>query len=306
VARGFSAHDPAVRVAGVILNRVASPRHRAMAADAIAAMGLGVFGAVPRDGVATLPERHLGLVQAGEHAELEATLTRLADIAEAHLDLSAIVAAAAPLTFAAGSPSAGVAPPGQRIGLARDAAFSFVYPHLLAAWRAQGAEILPFSPLADETPPDEADVVWLPGGYPELHAGALAAATTYRAGLARFAATRPVHGECGGYMALGAALIDADGVRHEMAGLLGHTTSFARRRLHLGYRSARFTDGSPLGATRMRGHEFHYATLADAGPDAPLATLRDAAGTDLGPAGGRRGRVSGSFFHVIAPEAGDA
>jgi cobyrinic acid a,c-diamide synthase len=297
IAHGFRHYDPAVAIAGVILNQVASERHRRMAADAIAATGLPVLGAIPRDPALTLLERHLGLVQAAEHPALAAHLDRLADLAARHLDLDAILAAARPLRPGVPSRAGRIAPPGQRIALAQDAAFSFVYPHILTGWRAAGAEILPFSPLADDPPPPQADAAWLPGGYPELHAARLAAATRFRRGLHRFAATRPVHGECGGYMALGAGLVDADGQRHAMAGLLSHSTSFARRKLHLGYRVAQLTD-----ATRVRGHEFHYTTLADPGDDAPFATLFDAAGTPLGPAGGRRGHVSGSFFHLIATE----
>jgi cobyrinic acid a,c-diamide synthase len=299
VARGFQLHDPAVAIAGVILNQVASERHRRSAADAIAAIGLTVFGAVPRDAALTLPERHLGLVQAGEHPALAAHFDRLADAAERHLDLDAIHAAARAPCIGAPGVAARVPPPGQRIALARDAAFSFIYPHILAGWRAAGAEILPFSPLDDEAPPPDADAAWLPGGYPELHAGRLADGRRFQDGLRGFAENRPVHGECGGYMVLGAGLIDADGRRHAMTNLLSHVTSFAGRRLHLGYRSAVLADA---GATRIRGHEFHYSTLADAGDDAPYAALSDAAGTPLGPAGGRRGHVSGSFFHVIATE----
>jgi cobyrinic acid a,c-diamide synthase len=299
IARGFQLHDPAVAIAGVILNRVASERHQRTAADAIAAIGLKVFGAIPRDAALTLPERHLGLVQAGEHPTLTAHLDRLAGVAERHLDLDAILAAARPPAISAPSQAGRIAPPGQRVALARDAAFSFIYPHILAGWRAAGAEILPFSPLADEPPPPDADAVWLPGGYPELHAARLADAAHFRAGLHRFAETRPVHGECGGYMVLGAGLIDAEGRHHAMTNLLGHSTSFARRRMNLGYRTAVLTDA---GTTRVRGHEFHYTTLVDPGADAPYATLFDAAGTSLGPAGGRRGPVSGSFFHVIATE----
>ncbi len=297
VARGFAAHDPGVAIGGVILNRVGSERHRRMAADAIAAIGIPVLGGIPRDAALALPERHLGLVQAGEHPTLSAHLERLAETAERHLDLGAILDLARPLCLGSGTASGRIAPPGQRIALARDAAFSFVYPHILAGWRAAGADILPFSPLADEAPAADADAAWLPGGYPELHGAALAAASRFRGGLRRFAETRPVHGECGGYMALGMGLTDAEGRAHAMAGLLGHSTSFARRRLHLGYRVAVLEDGA-----RVRGHEFHYATLADPGGDASFADLFDAAGAALGPAGGRRGRVSGSFFHMIATE----
>jgi cobyrinic acid a,c-diamide synthase len=303
VARGFMLHDPAVRIAGVVLNRVASARHAAGIAPAMAALPLPVLGTIRRDQAIALPERHLGLVQAGEHGDLPTLLDRLATLAEEALDLDTILAAARP--FAAGAaPAAVLPPPGQRIAVAQDVAFAFAYPHLLAGWRQAGAEIVPFSPLADAAPGVDCDACWLPGGYPELHAARLAQAREFTDGMRRFAETRPVHGECGGHMVLGAALEDADGVTHPMLGLLGHATSFAKRRLHLGYREAVLLGDCALGRSGsvLRGHEFHYATECDAGRDAPLAALKDAVGKDLGPAGGRRGRVSGSFFHVIAPQ----
>ena len=302
VARGLAGHDPEVRVAGMLLNRVASERHRAFAADAIAALGLPVVGAIPRDPRLALPSRHLGLVQAGEHDDLAARLDGIADVVAGAVDLDAVVALAAPLDVTAPARPA-LPPPGKRIALARDAAFSFIYPHLLAGWRQAGAAITPFSPLADQPPPADCDCCWLPGGYPELHAARLAAAGTFRAGLAAFAATRPVHGECGGYMVLGQWLEDAEGVFHPMAGLLGHGTSFARRRLTLGYREARLIGAGPLGGegALIRGHEFHYATLAaPARDDARFAELRDGQGRDIGAGGSRRGLVSGTFFHAIA------
>jgi cobyrinic acid a,c-diamide synthase len=302
VVRGFATHDPAVRVAGVILNRVASERHRALVAAAIAALGVPVLGAVPRQATLALPERHLGLVQAREHPDLQALIDRLAAMAENHLDLDAIMASAAPLTIAAQLVAPAVAPPGQRIALAHDEAFSFVYPHLAAAWRRAGSQIIAFSPLADEPPPETADACWLPGGYPELFAEKLATARRFSDGLRRFAQTRPVHGECGGYMVLGESLEDAAGRHHAMTGLLGHATSFAKRKLHLGYRTARLLSDTVLGrrGALLRGHEFHYATLTSAGGDEPFAELADAEGGALGPAGGRRGHVTGAFFHAIA------
>jgi cobyrinic acid a,c-diamide synthase len=307
VLRGFATHDPAVRIAGVVLNRIGSERHRALVCDAIAALNtvapIPVLGAVPRTDALALPERHLGLVQAGEHESLPLWLDRLAALAEQHIDLDAVIAAAAPFSSApTWSTTAALPPPGQRIALARDQAFGFVYPHIVDGWRRAGAEIAAFSPLADELPPDDCDACWLPGGYPELHAGALAAASRFRAALARFAQTRPVHGECGGYMVLGQGLEDADGTRHAMTGLLGHATSFARRRLQLGYREARLLIDSPIGGAGsvVRGHEFHYATLISYGDDAPLAELTDGQGRTLGPSGGRRDRVTGTFFHAIA------
>jgi cobyrinic acid a,c-diamide synthase len=303
VVRGFLGHDPAVRIAGIVLNRVGSERHRALVADAITALSVPVFGALPRDATLTLPERHLGLVQADEHADLATRLDRLADVLQHHVDVDAIVANAVPLTLRAATEAPTLPSPGQRIALASDAAFTFIYPHILDGWRRAGAEIVFFSPLADEPPPENCDSCWLPGGYPELHAGALAAAQRFRAGLAQFAKTRTIHGECGGYMVLGDGLEDADGVRHAMMGLLGHATSFAQRKLHLGYREARLRFDSPVGSagTTWRGHEFHYARLIAAGNDEPFADLADGQGRPLGKAGGRRGHVTGTFFHAIAP-----
>jgi cobyrinic acid a,c-diamide synthase len=304
IARGFAAHDPAVKIAGVILNRTASERHRALVADAVSAVGLPVFGVLPRDAALALPERHLGLVQAAEHADLAALIEHLAETADRQFNLDAIVAAAAPLTFRSRRDNhAGfLPPPGQRVALAQDRAFSFVYPHVVEAWRSAGAEILPFSPLADEPPPERADCCWLPGGYPELHAQSLAAAQNFAEGLRRFAQTRPVHGECGGYMVLGQSIEDSAGHLYAMTGLLGHTTSFAKRKLHLGYREALLLSEGVLGpkGAHVRGHEFHYASLISAGDDEPFAELSDSEGRALGKGGGRRGRVSGTFFHAIA------
>jgi cobyrinic acid a,c-diamide synthase len=193
-------------------------------------------------------------------------------------------------------------PPGQRIALARDEAFSFIYPHVLQGWRETGAELVMFSPLANEKPPADCDVCWLPGGYPELHAGRIAAASLFLEGLRRFATSKPVHGECGGYMVLGRALTDAAGESHAMAGLLSVVTSFAKRKLQLGYRDARLLADGPLGRAgeKLKGHEFHYSTVLDPGVDDPFAEVGDAYGGVLQRSGGRRGLVSGSFFHVIA------
>lgn len=302
LVRGFAAHDPEVAIGGVVLNKVGSERHLRLVSDAIADLGVPVLGAIGRDASLALPERHLGLIQASEHGDLEARLGRLAELAESRLDLDGIIKLAAFPRIAAWQATVAIRPPGARIALARDDAFTFIYPHLISGWRREGAEIVPFSPLADEPPPEDCDFCWLPGGYPELHAGRLAAAHRFRAGLARFAATRKVHGECGGYMVLGESLEDGEGVSHAMAGLLGHSTSFARRRLHLGYRAARLLGDGPLGpqGSLVHGHEFHYATLAATGNDAPVAEITDARGRTLGRVGGRRGNVSGTFFHAIA------
>ena len=172
---------------------------------------------------------------------------------------------------------------------------------MLEGWQAAGAEISFFSPLADEAPDGSADACWLPGGYPELHGPALAAAATFREGLRRFAETRPVHGECGGYMAMGEAIIDKEGVSHRMAGLIGLVTSYEKRRMHLGYRKAALlapAAGFGMGA-RLRGHEFHYSTIVSQ-PDDALAQVSDANDETVAETGSRRGLSTGTFFHLIA------
>jgi len=303
VALGFKMYNPDVKIAGVILNRVASPRHERLTRLGMDQAGLPVLGVLPRRGDLALPERHLGLIQAVEHPDLNAAIAGYAEFLREHVDLDAIKAAALGHDLPTGG--ALPKPPAQRIALARDAAFSFTYPHLLAGWRAAGAEILPFSPLADEAPDAEADLVWLPGGYPELHAGKLAAAQTFLTGLRKHAETKPVHGECGGYMALGAGLIDKEGTRHEMAGLLGLVTSYEKRKFHLGYRRAVLNDGGMPGfgaGAALRGHEFHYSSILEQ-PDTPLALVFDADGNPVPETGSRRGHVTGTFFHLITEEA---
>ncbi len=303
IVKGCMTYDERLRIVGVVVNRVGSERHRRLVVEAIEGLGLPVVGALPRNDAVVLPERHLGLVQAGETEALDERLDAIADFVEAHIDCARLVALARPLApTPSGSVALAIRPPGQKIALAQDAAFSFVYPHLVAGWRAAGAEIAAFSPLADEPPPSDCDCAWLPGGYPELHAGRLAANRRFFDGLIRFAETKPAHGECGGYMALGAGLIDASGARHAMAGLLSVTTSFARRKMTLGYREARLAADCALGPAGaiLRGHEFHYATIVDEGDDAPFAVVTDAYGAPPARAGSRRGRVTGSFFHAIA------
>ncbi|MFN5999398.1 MAG: cobyrinate a,c-diamide synthase [Paracoccaceae bacterium] len=304
VALGLSRFRSGVTVAGVILNRIASPRHEALVRVGMAEAGLPVLGVLPKRAAIAMPERHLGLVQAEEQPALAALIAEAAQLMREGVDLDALVAAAGSHANAAHGPK--IAPPGQRIALARDAAFSFVYPHLLHGWRAAGAEVLPFSPLANEAPDTGADICWLPGGYPELHGATLAGADRFRSGLRAFAETRPVHGECGGYMAMGAVIVGKDGTRFPMAGLLGLVTSYETRKMHLGYRQARLLQAIPghPAKTALRGHEFHYSTILEQ-PDAPLAEVTDATGAAVPETGSYRlqpggGLSTGTFFHLIA------
>jgi cobyrinic acid a,c-diamide synthase len=306
-ALGFKNMRPDVMLAGVVLNRVASPRHETLVKVGMDAVGVPVLGSLPRRKEIALPERHLGLVQAGEQENLPEILAEAAAFVSEHVDLDALRAAASG-TLETAPPPAKIIPPAGRIALAQDEAFAFVYPHLLAGWRAAGATILPFSPLGDEAPDPTAECCWLPGGYPELHAGRLAAADTFKSGLRAFAQTKPVHGECGGYMAMGAGLVDKDGARHQMAGLLGLETSFAKRKMHLGYRKADLSHAIPgqTARARLRGHEFHYASILEE-PDAPLAQITDSNDITVPETGSFRqfdggGQATGTFFHMIAEQ----
>lgn len=301
LARGFADFRHDVEVAGVILNRTASERHAETCRFALREANIPVLGAVMRDTTLALPARHLGLVQAGEHPELEAFIAGAAERVTASVDLDAVVRLAREPQMGIGEWQP-VPPLGQRIAIATDAAFGFAYPHLIEGWRRQGAEIMPFSPLADEAPQAAADAVFLPGGYPELHAGKLAANTGFLAGITAAAGRGAlVYGECGGYMVLGQGLIDADGHRHAMGGLLSNETSFAERRLCLGYR--RIAHSSPLPfASRLRGHEFHYCT-EQAPVCEPLFSATAAAGGEHTYHGCRLGTVMGSWLHVIDAEA---
>jgi cobyrinic acid a,c-diamide synthase len=303
--RGFTAHDPSVPPAGVIFNRVSGARHRALLAKAVARHlpDLACLGALPADSALTLPARHLGLVPAGELAETDAIIDRVATMIGAALDVARL-AELARASLLGGSPrNRGIPPLGRRIAVAHDEAFCFAYPALLEGWRREGAELAFFSPLANEPPDPTVDSIYLPGGYPELWAGRLAAATAFAAGLRRAASEgKPIYGECGGYMVLGESLTDADGHSHRMAELLPVSTSFADRRLHLGYRCATLIENTPLGriGARFRGHEFHYATIVRESRAAdPLMRTTDAAGSELGVCGLRSGSVFGSFIHLV-------
>jgi cobyrinic acid a,c-diamide synthase len=304
LVEGFTRHRDDVEVAGVVFNRVASERHAAVLRRACDdRFAQPVLGCVPPSPELRLPERHLGLLQAQEVPDLERWLDAAADLVARHLDLDRLQRLARPFGLGlCGPPPRPLRPLGQRIALARDAAFGFAYPATIEGWREAGAEVLPFSPLADQGPDAGADAVFLPGGYPELHAGRLAASPTFLDGM-RGAARRGafVYGECGGFMALGKRLVDGEGCSHAMAGLLPVATSFTEPRLHLGYRRIRLLEANPLGqaGATFRGHEFHYASLLETGNAPALFEATDARRKPLGPQGAQAGTVCGSFLHLI-------
>ena len=305
VAKGFATYDPAVEIAGVVLNKLGSERHRKLAGEAIEAIGLPVVGAVMRDASVTLPERHLGLVQASEHADLDAHLDRLADLMERSLDIDAIVG----LMRAARRHARGERrPPCPRPASASRSPRTPPSPSSIRIWRASGARRAPSSCPSRRSPTRrrraDCDVCWLPGGYPGTPCRPPRAGRRISwPASARFAETRPVHGECGGFMVLGQTLEDADGVTHADARPARPFDELRQAqdesRLPPGDASRRLPH-RPARRHVLRGHEFHYAQMIDAGSDAPLADLPTDRAMPLGAFGGRRGHVTGAFFHAIA------
>lgn len=294
---GFANWRVGVRVGGVILNRVASMKHERMLTEALKATGIPCLGAIPRNPALVIPERHLGLVLPGEVGAFEGFLDTAAEVMGDYVDLIALQKLPAALPEAETDVTS-LPPLGQRIAIARDAAFAFSYPHLLDGWRSTGAELSFFSPLADEAPNVSADAVFLPGGYPELHGPTLAAAGIFKAGLiAARERNALIYGECGGFMVLGEALVDRDGTSHAMSGLLPVTTRIDRPKRTLGYRRLVHSGGLPWPA-RLNGHEFHYSSAKQSRLP-PLFVATDARGDALPPMGAAINRVMGSYAHVV-------
>jgi cobyrinic acid a,c-diamide synthase len=297
---GFAHFRDGLEIAGVILNNVASVRHEVMLRRALSDLSTPILGVLPPSPALSLPSRHLGLVQSGEHENLELFIAAAGRVMEAGIDLSALLQ----IGHRAGNYGKSaeidiIPPPAQRIAAAHDRASAFSYPHILTGWKKAGAELSFFSALEDEAPQVDCGMVYLPGGYPELHAARLSEANNFRAGMqAARERGAVIYGECGGYMLLGDGLVDADGARHEMLGFLPIETSFANRERHLGYRRLKGAAGSAFPG-RYTAHEFHYSTIIRQGAGKPMFAAEDALGNDLGPAGLTDRNVCGSYMHLI-------
>ncbi|MBD0320521.1 MAG: cobyrinate a,c-diamide synthase [Gemmatimonadetes bacterium] len=258
--------------------------------------GVPVLGWLAKDRALAVPERHLGLVLAGEAPmDLDALAARAAET----IDLDALLAiarAAPPLPEEHDPLPPRVQERRAVIAVARDAAFGFYYEDNLDLLRDLGAELRFFSPLDDSELPPGAGALYLGGGYPELHAARLSANAAMLAAIRAFAAAgRPVYAECGGMMYLSQAL-DADGTLHPMLGLVPGTSRM-QGRLTMGYREAEALADSPLARAgdRVRGHEFHYSVL-DPPPAAPAYRLDSGAGE--GTVAGPASNVLASYLHV--------
>lgn len=288
VAHGLASYRPGLPFAGVLANRIGSERHAGMLKDSLPP-GMGWFGALSRNAGAALPERHLGLLQAAEIDDLESRLDQLADA----LAATATVDLPHGIEFA-DLAAPGVAPllAGRRIAIARDAAYGFIYPANLEMLTALGAELHFFSPITGATLPP-CDAVWLPGGYPELHATALSAnAALWTALRAHVAAGKPLLAECGGMMSLFEQVTDKSGTTHAFAGLLPGISVMQPRLAALGTQFAELPEG------RLAGHTFHYSKS-----ETPLSPLVHASTPDgrKGEAIYRLGRLTASYVHFYFP-----
>ncbi len=296
---GFKNYRADIQIVGVILNNVSSVRHQKLLESEIKKTEVPILGILPRSSEILIPERHLGLVQAEEFKDIQERLDKLAIFIKTNCDMARIEKLANPLSTCNEFKEISI-PPAQKIGLAKDHAFTFTYSHLIDSWRALGAEIMTFSPLNDEPPPKHADFIWLPGGYPELHLKTLSSAEKFKDGLYKFSKHKPVHGECGGYMVMGKNIIGSNKKKYDMVGIFDLSTSFEKRKLNLGYRMATVLEPF-FGFTKkdiLFGHEFHYTSILEK-RDPPIVTVEDAYGNDLGSLGSKRDKATGTFFHVI-------
>ncbi|MEC8422849.1 MAG: cobyrinate a,c-diamide synthase, partial [Myxococcota bacterium] len=310
VVEGFANHADGVDVRGVVLNRVGSARHTDIIRQALdrarTPHPVTTLGGLPKNHDLFLPSRHLGLMAAhvSEATRTEAARARwraaLSQWATEHIDLDSLLALASTARPPSGGADAPRIPVSRaRIGLAMDDAFHFYYLDNLDLLREAGAELVPFSPLADTQLPANLDGLIFGGGYPEEHAAALAENRDFRSAVLEFARSgRPVYGECGGLMYLGDALTDAQGTRHPMVGALPTLTAMEPKLRSLGYREVTTTADSPVGpaGTVFRGHEVHYSGLTDDGGCADVYRWTGRRGSGTG--GFLRGRVLGSYIHA--------
>ncbi|TQL60181.1 cobyrinate a,c-diamide synthase [Oryzihumus leptocrescens] len=305
VVHGFSRYEDEVRVAGVVLNNVASARHEAEARDGIAATGVPVLGALPRLPDLLVPSRHLGLVPAAERSpEATAAVAALSDLVREHVDLDAVVRlarqapdlAAVPWdpARAVGAPVTGPRPP--RVAVAGGRAFTFGYAETAELLAAAGAEVVGFDPLRDERLPEDVSALVIGGGFPEVHAADLSLNASLRQAISEFASQGgAVAAECAGLLYLAEELDGAP-----MCGVLPLRARMDSR-LTLGYRSAVALTGSVLAAEgeRVTGHEFHRTVVVPSTTSAP-APAWGWRGTTGEPVreGAVRGRVHASYLHT--------
>jgi cobyrinic acid a,c-diamide synthase len=303
VVLGFEMFDPELRLAGVILNRVATERHYEMLRAAIeTSCKTRILGWLPRDPAIAIPERHLGLQGAAEAAvEDDAAIDTLAGLAEKYFDLDSLLNLQCELDLTQTAKES--LPLGERvrIGVPSDHAFSFYYEDNLDLLREQGAEIVRFSPLRDRSLPASLDALYLGGGYPELHAERLSSNRQMIENVHAFAASgRPIYAECGGMIYLSESLKTTDGVTYAMAGVLPLSIQMTAKLVRFGYVTVEFTEDCLLGlkGTTVRGHSFHYSSIVSRGDIATSYRLQYSMSGKEELEGFRQGNVLASYVHL--------
>lgn len=301
---GYAQFDTAVRVAGVVFNRVGSEGHYRLLKEAVeAGTDVAVVGYLKPDPAVGISDRHLGLVTAMEQ-ETGELYDRLGKLAAETIDLDRIEALAgschewpvvSPLSVARNHASR------VRIGVAQDQAFCFYYPENLELLEMEGAELIPFSPLRDQSLPDDVTMLYLGGGYPELHGAALAGNVAMRTAIREFAVGGgTIYAECGGMMYLTQGIRTLEGMLYEMVGLFPAEATMQSKRMTLGYRAIELMQPCMLGSTGLaaRGHEFHYSEVIPDGPLVYACALTDAQGGSKGRDGMVEGSVLGLYSHL--------
>lgn len=300
---GYAKFDPAVRVAGVLFNRISGERHYKLLKEAVEQeTDVIVVGYLQPDQAVAITDRHLGLVTAIEQGT-SATYGQLAKAAAETVDLDRVEALARSsreLTATVAQPQMRNQGRAVRIGVAYDPAFCFYYPDNLELLEAAGAELMKFSPLNDHGLPD-VDMLYLGGGYPELHGPQLSGNITMRRAIKQFAERGgTIYAECGGMMYLTQCIRDFDGTLHEMVGIFSAETVMQKSGLTLGYRMAELSQDCILGVTGTiaRGHEFHYSALVPKGRLDYACVLRDAQGDSKGGDGLATGNTLAFYTHL--------
>ena len=301
------------RVVGIIMNKYSSNQHLEILQKSCQSLNIPIIGWVPKQDIVSLKSRHLGLIQPDHYDDFYQQLDLLTTFIEKHVDIELLLRlirfqpnnTQEKLKYSKEQIIITKLPIlGQRIAIARDKAFSFIYDSILLYWYKMGVEITFFSPLANESTPSNADAVYLPGGYPELYLPLLAHNQVFISSLKAFANfEKPIYGECGGYMVLGNAITDEQSQTWPMAGLLDVHTTMSNKKLTLGYRQVTSLYANFLGTcgTNFRGHEFHYAQpIVNTSSDTNLFDVKNSKGDELGKTGLQRKNVAGSFIHLIS------
>jgi cobyrinic acid a,c-diamide synthase len=305
LVQGFERFDDRLSFAGVLFNHLGSDRHLGYLKEAMDGhVRMPVLGGLVRDEKIAIPERHLGLVTREDHNLAEDSCTRLAGLIEKQIDLDALLQMLPEIDLQGSrSATADPAKPADvRIGVARDAAFCFYYPDNLELLAAAGARLVPFSPLTDGHLPDGLAGLYFGGGYPELHAKALADNRSLRQEIRQLSRKNmPIYGECGGFMYLCREMGDTHGDVFPMTGCLPFGTRMLDRLKALGYREITQTQATVLGPAGQtaRGHEFHYSTIADGAVDANgVYRMTDRAGMQKSAEGFVVDQTLGSYVHL--------